>query len=117
MLKAFQELTAFQIHPVARVSPWLAASALGFPFLKKSRRRQAALRRVRHFHVGTEGALKRGRPEKSRFAEAWGKTVGRKPAESLAVRRLLAFGRSTGSANRPLPPKTCRAWPTARSAG
>ena len=34
VLKAVQEATVVQIHPVARVSPWPAASALGFPFLK-----------------------------------------------------------------------------------
>lgn len=34
MLKAVQEITAIQSHPVAQVSPRPAASALGFPFLK-----------------------------------------------------------------------------------
>lgn len=34
MLKAFQEVTAVQIYPIARVSPWPEACALGFPFLK-----------------------------------------------------------------------------------
>lgn len=32
VLKAFQEGAVIQIHPGARVSPWRAVSALGFPF-------------------------------------------------------------------------------------
>lgn len=34
VLKRFQEVTAVPIYPIARVSPWPEASALGFPFLK-----------------------------------------------------------------------------------